>query len=111
MIYTAEFKEGGRVRRGDNQSDNEIIESRIQAKIAQYEDSLSKLKDATTILELALFKLRMNGNNIPPEDATQRRKKIKSDEASIRQQCRITCGADVVIRHVLPYLISVVDEE
>jgi hypothetical protein len=111
MIYTAEFKRGDSVRRGDNQSDNEIIESIIQAKIAQYEDSLSKLKDATTILELALFKLRINENNIRPEDATHCQKKIKSDEASIRQQCRITCGADVVIRHVLPYLISVVDEE
>jgi hypothetical protein len=29
------------------------------------------------------------------------------EEASVRQQCRVTCGADVVIRHVLPYLISV----
>jgi hypothetical protein len=29
----------------------------------------------------------------------------------MRGQCRITCGADVVIRHVLPYLITVADEE
>jgi hypothetical protein len=43
--------------------------------------------------------------------ATQSQKKIKTDESSIRQQCRITCGADVIIGHVLPFLISVADEE
>ena len=37
---------------------------------------------------------------------------IKTDESSTRQQCRLTCGADVVIQHVLPYLIiTVADEE
>ena len=49
--------------------------------------------------------------NIPSEVTTNRHKKIKSDELIIRRQCRITCGADVVIRHVLPYLIAVGDEE
>lgn len=34
-----------------------------------------------------------------------------TDESSIRRQCRITCGADVVIRHILPYLITATDEE
>ena len=41
--------------------------------------------------------------NIPQE--------IKTDESNVRRQCRITCGADVVIRHVLPYLITVADDE
>jgi len=36
---------------------------------------------------------------------TRRRKKIKTEDASIRQQCRITCGDDVIIGHVLPYLL------
>jgi hypothetical protein len=88
-----------------------LLKAESKQKFPYFEDSLSKLKDATTILELALFKLRMNENNIRPEDATHHQKKIKSNEASIRQQCRVTCGADVVIRHVLPYLISVVDKE
>lgn len=36
---------------------------------------------------------------------------FKNDVSSIRRQCRITCGVDVVIRHVLPYLVTVSDEE
>jgi len=41
----------------------------------------------------------------------QCQKKIKRDESIIRRQCRNTCGADVIIRHVLPYLIIAADEE
>jgi hypothetical protein len=37
--------------------------------------------------------------------ASPRQKKIKTDELNIRQQCWVTCGADVIIGHVLPYLI------
>ena len=36
---------------------------------------------------------------------------IKTNESSIRQQCRITCCADVVIQHILLYLIDVADED
>jgi hypothetical protein len=51
-------------------------------------------------------------NEIKPlEEVSHRQKKIKSDESNIRQQCRFTCGADVVIGHVLPYLIITVAEE
>ena len=45
------------------------------------------------------------------ENAAESKDRIKLEEASVRQQCRVTCGADVVIRHVLPYLISAVDDE
>jgi hypothetical protein len=45
------------------------------------------------------------------EEATPRQKKIKIDESNNRQQCWITCGADVVIRHILPYLIITVADE
>ena len=38
-------------------------------------------------------------------------RKEKADESILRRQCRITCGADVVIGHALPYLITVRDEE
>jgi len=44
--------------------------------------------------------------NIPQGEATHCQKKIKTDESSIRRQCHITCGADIVIRHVLPHLIT-----
>ena len=38
-------------------------------------------------------------------------KKMRTDESEIRRQCRITGGADIVIRHILPYLINAADEE
>jgi hypothetical protein len=101
MIHTANF--------GCNR-DNLLILRRIQAKVAHFEDEYPKLKEITTTLELALWKLRMN-QNIPQEEVSPCRKKIKTDESSIRQQCHITCGADIVIQHILPYLITATDEE
>jgi hypothetical protein len=32
--------------------------------------------------------------------------KMKADDSSIRSQNRVTCGADVVIGHVLLFLIN-----
>ena len=94
MIHSADFK---------CNMDNSIILRRIQAKVAYFEAEYPRLKEITATLELALWKLRMN--------ASQLQKKIKTDELSIRRQCRITCGVDVVIRHILPYLINATDEE
>jgi hypothetical protein len=58
----------------------------------------------TTILEIALWKIKLNEKS-HHNLATQSQKKIKTDESSFRSQCRVTCGADVVIQHVLPYLL------
>jgi hypothetical protein len=44
--------------------------------------------------------------NIPQEKATPRQKKFKTDELITRQQCHVTSGADVVIGHVLQFLIT-----
>jgi hypothetical protein len=83
--------------------DNTGVLRRIRRKIAHFEDELPKLKEATSMLELALWKMEMN-EKICQDMATQGQKKVKTDESSIRQQCRITCGADVIIGHVLPFL-------
>jgi hypothetical protein len=101
MIHTADFNAG---------ADNVVIMSSICYKLVHFEDELPKLKDATTILELALWKNRINENN-SQHTTIGRRKKIKTGNASIRRQCRVTCGADVVIGHVLPYLISTGNDE
>jgi hypothetical protein len=101
MIHTANF---------DSNEDNTDILRRIQVKVAHFEDEYPKLKEITTTLELALWKLSMN-EKFSPEEATPRQKKIKTDESNIRRQCRIICGADVIIRHILPYLIAATDEE
>ena len=101
MIQTADFKWTG---------DNLVTLREIREKLACFEDELPKLKEATTILELALWKVRMTENeNIHHEVMYCRQKKVKTDESYIRSQCRATCGASVVIEHVLPFLITAED--
>jgi hypothetical protein len=98
MIHTAVF---------EYDEDNLVILQRIQDKIAYFEDEVLKLKEAMTTLELALWKARMTVNeNIHQEVMYCRQKKVKIDESSVRKRCRVACGADVVIVHVLPFLIS-----
>jgi hypothetical protein len=96
MIQTSNF---------EYNRDNSNILHRIRDKLVFFEDELPKLKEATTILELALWKKRINDTN-HQDIATQSQKKIKIVESSTRQQDRVTCGADVVIGHVLPFLIA-----
>jgi hypothetical protein len=64
------------------------------------------LKEATAMLELALWKMKMseNGHNI--KNQTHCQKKIKAYDSSSRSKNRVTCGADVVIGHMLPFPIS-----
>jgi hypothetical protein len=100
MIHTASFEQG---------EENSNILRLIQDKLALFGDELHKLKEATTILELALWKIRINENSSQQKMAC-RWKKIKTDDSSIRQQCRVTCGADVIISNVLPHLISTGDD-
>jgi hypothetical protein len=96
MIKTSNFQHNG---------DNSVILHRIQAELDHFEDELTKLKEITTILELALWKMKMNEKKSHQVIATSSQKKMKTDGSSIRQQCRVTCGADVVICHVLQFLI------
>jgi hypothetical protein len=96
MIHTAAFVHNG---------DNTAILREIQDKLAHFVGELHRLKEVTSILELAVWKLRMN-ESILEESTTQHQMKIKTDETSIRQQCRVTCGADIVIGHVLLFLIT-----
>jgi predicted RNase H-like nuclease (RuvC/YqgF family) len=88
--------------------DNSGVLRRIQQKIAHFDDELPKLKEATSMLELVLWKMKMkmNGNNLE-ENLTRHQKKIKTNQSELRQQSRVTCGADIVIGHVLPFLITV----
>ena len=60
MIHTANFEYNG---------DNSIILREIREKLAYFEEERPKLEEATTILELALWKLRMN-ENLSAEEAT-----------------------------------------
>ena len=60
------------------------------------------VKEGITLLELALWKAKL----CDKEDACgeKRSKKIKLDAESVRKERRITCGADLVIKNVLPFL-------
>jgi hypothetical protein len=92
--------------------DHSDILQRIREKIAHFEDEVLKLKEASTILELALWKARMTVNEkIHQVVMCGCQEKVRIDKSEVQRQCRIKCGADVVIRHVLPYLISTEDSE
>jgi hypothetical protein len=101
MILTADYKWN---------TDNSVILRGIREKLAHLERELTKIKEATTIIELALWKTRLDENGHKRE-TTRRLKKVKPDVSDIRQQCRVTCGADIIIRLVLPFLITALDEE
>jgi hypothetical protein len=96
MIKTSKF---------EYNRDNLVILREIRAKVASFEGELIQLKEVTTILELALWKMKINEKK-SKDVATQSQKKIKTDESSTRQQCRVTCGADVVIGPLLQFLIA-----
>jgi hypothetical protein len=99
MIQTANYK---------HNKDNQSIIHAIRLQLDNFERDLPALKEVATILELSLWKLKVNDHCLK-EIANRRQKKTKTDDSSIRRQCRVTCRADVVIRHVMPYLISTGD--
>jgi hypothetical protein len=91
MIQTADLKWN---------KNNTLILRSIRNKLIHFEDELPKLKEVTSILELVLWKMKIIENS----SLAPRWKKIKSKRTS-KQQCRVTCGADIVIQHVLPFLL------
>ena len=38
-------------------------------------------------------------------------KRLKVDQSDLRTQCRVGCGADIVIENVLPYLLPSAERE
>jgi hypothetical protein len=66
------------------------------------------LKEAATLLELALWKAKLLEENYESEggaiDDEKAAKKAKIDTESARKERRITSGADIIIKNVLPYL-------
>ena len=56
------------------------------------------VKEGITLLELALWKAKLS------EKRERRPKRAKFDAESYRRNKRVTCGADIVIKNVLPFL-------
>ena len=60
------------------------------------------VKEGMTLLELAVWKTKLGEKE--EHAAEGRTKKAKVDDESYRRDKRITCGADTVIKNVLPFL-------
>jgi len=75
-------------------------------KLEYYESEYRKLKEVTSLLEFALWKIRMNDSSFIHGNVINRCiKKLKMDLSEFKLQCRVSCGADYVIQNVWPYLL------
>jgi len=72
----------------------------LYAKLETYES----LKEGTSVLELALWKTKIDEFVLRGSGQCNKRARIDID-MSQREQCRMSCGADIVVRNVLPYLL------
>ena len=82
----------------------------IKLKLAFAEYTYDQLKEATFILELALWKAKIDEcNSLVGKKRSSNRlsnKRMRVDKEGFVHQCRISCGAEVIIRNVLPFLIE-----
>ena len=95
-----------------------VIRQWIQAVIVKIErckaEHGASLKEATTLLELALWKAKLDDfkveDDVGPGEkkASERKAKIDDDddddEGARKEEARITSGAGIIIKNVLPYL-------
>lgn len=69
--------------------------------------SYYELKEATSILEVALWKFKIDESSSSRRSSGQsscKRARVDNDPSQ-RDQCRISCGADIIIPGVLHYLV------
>jgi len=95
-VYAADISEGSQGRR-------DFI-AEIQEYLTHCEDKYRTLKEATTLLELALWKKSMD-DHCQEANKKRRIKRVKIEESTSRQMCRVGCGADIVIENILPFLV------
>ena len=65
-------------------------------------DHVRYVKEAATLLELALWKAKLGENE--DECCEGKTKNAKVDAESARKERRLTCGAEIIIKNVLPFL-------
>jgi hypothetical protein len=86
---------------------SEIVEwiQLIISKIEHYKSEHHALvKEATILLELALWKAKLADFNVVGPGEEKAAKKATIDFEGTRKEARITSGADIIIKNVLPYL-------
>ena len=93
-------------RFGKTSKIKEWIKTTIE-RICHYKAEHRKLlKEFTTLLELALWKVKLDEKEVVENTLEiQKTKKAKIDDDAARQELRITSGANIVIKNVLPFLV------
>jgi hypothetical protein len=92
---------------GDDEDDfdREEWHNETLTKLEYYESEYLRLKEMTSLLELALWKIEIDNDNDQGETMGGGNKKMKIDQPEFRKLCRISCGADHVIENAWPYLL------
>jgi hypothetical protein len=63
------------------------------------------VKKAMTLLELALWKAKLLNETYEKKcNVNEVTKEARSDDEAARKEHRVTCGASIVIKNVLPFL-------
>jgi hypothetical protein len=80
--------------------------TRVLDRIEHYKtEHQTLLKEAMTLLELALWKAKLlNKTDEKRCSVDHMTKKAKIDTEAARKEHRVTCGASIVIKNVLPFL-------
>jgi hypothetical protein len=73
--------------------------------LAYYESECQRLKGSTSLLELAMWKMKLDAGIDQGEAMEGSNMKMKMYTSDVRMQCRISCGADHVVANVWPYLM------
>ncbi len=81
--------------------------TRVLQRIEHYKTEHKVLvKEAMALLELALWKAKLlNGTDEKKCNVDVVPKKAKIDDEAVRKEHRVTCGASIVIKNVLPFLV------
>lgn len=91
-ISSLSFEEAKNGRNFEEAKNKDRDTKALYNRLATYES----IKEGTSLLELALWKTKIN---------IRRNKRTRVGKVSYRDQCRVNCGADIIIRNVLPYLV------
>jgi hypothetical protein len=73
--------------------------------LTYYESECQRLKESTSLLELTMWKMKLDAGIDQGEAIGEGNMKAKMDTSDVRLQCRISCGADQVVKNVLQYLM------
>ena len=76
----------------------------VNEALSIHETVYRNLQEVTSLLELVLWKNKIIDHSKGMK--TRRNKKTKlNNDSDLREQCRVNCGADIVIPCVFPYLL------